>query len=302
VIVQDVTLDDDGALDTSAPLLSPTGLLGDRVLVNGTPGPYLDVTTELVRLRLLNASPARIYEFGFDDGRAFLQVGTDGGLLAAPHQTTRVRLSPGERAEVVVAMQPGERSVLRSQPSDVADGWQERFAGADDHLDVLELRAADDLSPSPDVPAQLAPVERLDPADAATTRRFDLTSERSINGATMDMDRVDQVVQLGDTEVWQVRNQHGSPHSFHVHDVQFQVLDVDGQAPPPELAGWKDTVYVAPSSRMRLIMRFTDYADPVWPYMFHCHVLSHEDSGMMGQVLVVEPGTQPSGPPAHHQH
>ena len=59
---------------------------------------------------------------------------------------------------------------------------------------------------------------------------------------------------------------------------------------------------MAPSSRMRLIMRFTDYADPVWPYMFHCHVLSHEDSGMMGQVLVVEPGTQPSGPPAHHQH
>jgi FtsP/CotA-like multicopper oxidase with cupredoxin domain len=53
---------------------------------------------------------------------------------------------------------------------------------------------------------------------------------------------------------------------------------------------------------MRLIMRFTDYADPVWPYMFHCHVLRHEDSGMMGQFLVVEPGTQPSGPPAHHQH
>ena len=302
VIVQDVKLDGDGGLDTGAPLFSPTGMLGDRILVNGTPGPYLDVSTELVRLRLLNASPARIYEFGLDDDRAFSQVGTDGGLLEAPDETTRVRLSPGERAEIVVAMQPGERSVLRGYPADVADGWQERFAGADDHLDVMELRAADELAPSPDVPARLAPIERLDPADAATTRTFDLTSERSINGAGMQMDRVDQVVQLGDTEIWEVRNQHGSPHSFHVHDVQFEVLDVDGQAPPPGLAGWKDTVYVAPGSRIRLIMRFTDYADPVWPYMFHCHVLDHEDSGMMGQFLVVEPGARASGPPPDHEH
>jgi FtsP/CotA-like multicopper oxidase with cupredoxin domain len=302
VIVQDVQLDGDGSLDTGAPLFSPTGLLGDRILVNGTPGPYLDVTTELVRLRLLNASPARIYEFGFDDGRGFLQVGTDGGLLEAPHETERVRLSPGERAEIVVAMRPGERSVLRSFPADVADAWQERFGGADDQLDVLELRAADELAPSPDLPARLAQVNRLDPADATTTRTFDLTDQTSINDASMQMERVDEVVQLGDTEIWEVRNEDGAPHSFHVHDVQFQVLDIDGQAPPPELSGWKDTVYVAPGSRLRLIMRFSDYADPVWPYMFHCHVLDHEDSGMMGQFLVVEPGTQPSGPPPAHEH
>ena len=118
----------------------------------------------------------------------------------------------------------------------------------------------------------------------------------------MQMERVDEAVQLGDTEIWEVRNEDGAPHSFHVHDVQFQVLDIDGQAPPPELSGWKDTVYVAPGSRLRLIMRFSDYADPVWPYMFHCHVLDHEDSGMMGQFLVVEPGTQPSGPPPAHEH
>lgn len=136
-----------------------------------------------------------------------------------------------------------------------------------------------------------------------TTRTFSLSSARSINGSTMEHDRVDEVVTLGDTEVWEVSNDHGSPHSFHVHDVQFQVLDLDGAEPPPELSGWKDTVFVPPRGRMRLIMAFTDYADPQWPYMYHCHVLRHEDDGMMGQFVVVEEGQEVAGPPGDgHEH
>ena len=67
----------------------------------------------------------------------------------------------------------------------------------------------------------------------------------------------------------------------------------DGEAPPPELAGWKDTIYVPPDTTVRLVARFDDHADPTTPYMFHCHVLRHEDQGMMGQFVVVEPGDEP---------
>jgi suppressor of ftsI len=88
-----------------------------------------------------------------------------------------------------------------------------------------------------------------------------------------------------------VTSTHEQPHSFHPHGVRFRVLSVAGAAPPPELAGWKDTVYLRPNEDYRLIMRFTDYADAGTPYMYHCHLLRHEDEGMMGQFVVVEPGT-----------
>ena len=109
-----------------------------------------------------------------------------------------------------------------------------------------------------------------------------------INGKRMDMHRIDEVVRLGDTEIWDVTNQTGQPHPFHVHLVQFQVLDRDGEPPAGAERGWKDTVLVRPGERVRIIMSFTRYADPKTPYMYHCHIMEHEDRGMMGQFLVVE--------------
>lgn len=304
VIVQDKAFEGDGSLDTSASLLSPTGILGDTVLVNGTPGPYLDVSAEHTRLRLLNASNARVYDFGFSDDRPFALVGTDGGLLEAPYETERIRLSPGERAEVVVAMEPGETVVLRSFPHDLGDFFGDRFGGNDDLLDVLELRAADELAPSPALPSRLTTIEPLTDSGIDAARHISLTSASSIDDAEMDMSRIDQVATVGDTEVWEVSNDHGTPHSFHVHDVQFQVVDVGGAPPSPELAGWKDTVLIPPETTVRLAMRFSDYADPDWPYMYHCHLLLHEDDGMMGQFVVVRPGQEPGSPPgtAHADH
>ena len=294
VIVQDKAFTDDGQLDDEAPIFSPTGFLGDTIVVNGTVGPYAEVTSERVRLRLLNGSNARIYNFGLigSDGeeRGMHLVGTDGGLLSAPAAVDRVMLSPGERAEVVVSMTPGETMTLCSFPADLgADFWNERFSGGDDTVDVLELRAADDLDPSPQLPDRLAPAPDLRANDAMVTRSFRLGGT-NINGRDMDMNRIDEVVRVGDTEVWEARNAGGTPHNFHVHGVQFQVIDVDGDPPPPQLSGWKDTVYVAPDSTVRLIMRFDAYPDPDNPFMFHCHLLRHEDQGMMGQFVVVESG------------
>jgi blue copper oxidase len=147
VIVQDKRLDD-GELTYGRGLFSGTGRLGDTLVVNGTYGPYLDVTTELVRLRLLNASTARIYDFGFSDDRAFDAVGTDGGLLPAPVTLNRITLSPGERAEIVVRVEPGEQVELRSYPPDLgADFFNERFNGGSDRFDVMQLRASERLEP-----------------------------------------------------------------------------------------------------------------------------------------------------------
>ena len=298
VIVQDTTFDSDGQFEVGN--REHAGMLGNTLLVNGTLSPYLDVSSERVRLRLLNASTARTYAFGFDDDRAFALIGTDGGLLAEPHHTDRVRLSPGERAEIVVSVEATEHLVLRSHPPDLGTGGSTtRQAGGDDSFDVLELRAEATLQSSPPVPDRLVDVPRLDPGDASQTRHFELRS-RTINGQRMDMNRIDDVVTVDTVEIWEVENGHGQVHNFHIHDVQFQVLDIDGEPPPPELAGWKDTVFLPPRTPIRLIMRFADYADPNSPYMYHCHLLWHEDRGLMGQFVVVEPGQQT--PPADHNH
>lgn len=292
VIVQDVAFDETGAVVTGDAFV---GSLGDQLLVNGTIGPFFEATTETVRLRLVNASVARVYDFALADARRFALIGTDGGLLAAPFETDHVQLSPGERAEIVVALEPGESVALQSRAPDL--GGIVPFGGptsARDTFDVLELRAAATLEPGAALPAGLVTVEPLD-ASAVAAERTLIFDGTSINDQSMQLDRIDEVVTQGATEVWTVVNDMARPHSFHIHGVQFQVLSVDGVAPPAELAGWKDTVYLPPNVEFRLIMSFDLTADPTTPYMYHCHLLRHEDQGMMGQFVVVEPGQQ-AGP------
>ncbi|MFJ2739069.1 multicopper oxidase family protein [Streptomyces sp. NPDC087440] len=288
VAVQDVSFD--GAdFDHGRSLLGSTGFLGERTMVNGTLDPYRVVGDELVRLRLLNASTARIYDFGFADDREFALVATDGGLLEKPDAMRRVQLSPGERAEVVVRMRAGERTVLRSFPQDYKDAWHQRFGGGDDSFDVLELRARKVLRKSPQLPSVLGVLEVPQGAEAVQGRYFGLRMT-GINGRKMDMGRVDETVTRGSVETWTVRNEDGMPHNFHVHDVQFRVLEIDGRPPTGMLRDAKDTVFVPGGSTVKLAMRFEGPADPDTPYMYHCHLLYHEDFGMMGQFVVVEKG------------
>ncbi|WP_406468704.1 multicopper oxidase domain-containing protein [Streptomyces hirsutus] len=301
VVVQDVRFD--GArLAGDRGMLQNAGFLGDRTMVNGTLDPYREVRDELIRLRLVNASTARTYAFGFPDDRDFSLIGTDGGLLERPAVMDRVQLSPGERAEIVVRVEAGERVMLRSFPQENYGGfWQQRFGGGDDSFDVLELRAARQLRASPEVPTALAEPELPDGDEAVRGRHFDLKLS-GINGRSMDMGRVDDTVTRGTTEVWTVRNTNGMPHNFHVHDVQFRVLEVNGSAPPAALRGPKDTVFVPHGTTMKLALRFTGPADPDVPYMYHCHLLYHEDEGMMGQFVVVEKGQSAGTPPGHAGH
>jgi suppressor of ftsI len=299
VEVQDVRFDAQGHLSTD--VRGFIGPVGNRILVNGTLEPYLDISTTVVRLRLLNASDARVYNFGFSDARSFSLIATDGGLLTAPQSTSHIQLAPGERAEILVRIAPGERTVLRSAPPDLGlERAVSNMNGGADSFDVLQLRASDRLATVGTVPSALVPLAKL-PAPTAF-RTFTLDGHE-INGRAMDMNRIDAVVTLGTTERWSVASTRDEPHSFHVHDVDFQVTSVDGKPPPPQLSGWKDTIYLRPHVTYALVMTFADYSDPGLPYMFHCHMLQHEDDGMMGQFVVVKPGQLPTtNLGAHHDH
>lgn len=304
VIVQDTGFSDEGELEPKQ--RGYAGGLGDELLVNGTRSPYVEVGDELVRLRLLNASTARSYAFTWSDGRPVELIATDGGLLEASVELDHLRLSPGERAEVLLRVEPGETLVLQSRMTPEIAGLVGPVAGTNggsDAFDVLEVRAADALDPSAEVPAQLNAFPEADEAEVVTTRRFELGDGFEINGEAMDLGRIDETVTVDTLERWVVANTQQLPHSFHVHDVQFRVASVDGAPPPPELSGWKDTVFVEPETELELLLRFEDYTDTDTPYMYHCHLLWHEDQGMMGQFAVVEPGqsaTMTGG--THHEH
>ncbi|WP_219506030.1 multicopper oxidase family protein [Nonomuraea ceibae] len=283
LVLQDKLLAEDGS-PTGDPLKGTFGILGDHMLVNGTYAAFVDVRTERVRFRILNGSNARMYHLAFADGRAFHVVAGDAGLLPAPVEVDRVSLTPGERAEVVVSFKAGEQVLLRT------------LSGSDDidegDFDLLKIVAAPKLAASPRLPGRLtsatAPI--VVPADAKV-RRFRLNGHDAINGKEMDMSRIDEVVPAGATEIWEIENTVYA-HNFHIHEVAFQVLDVDGSKPPAYASGHKDTVYVPPKSTVRLAVQFGGFTDPATPYMYHCHILRHEDSGMMGQFVIVKPGTE----------
>jgi FtsP/CotA-like multicopper oxidase with cupredoxin domain len=154
---------------------------------------------------------------------------------------------------------------------------------------TIDVKAAT-ANPTTALPASLAAINRLQEGQATRTRPFKLEmgfGPMKINGQSMDMNRIDQTIKLNDTEIWEVINDSDFPHPFHVHDIQFLILTRDGSQPPENERGWKDTVLVMPRERVRIIAHFSDYTDPDKPYMFHCHILEHEDAGMMGQFVVV---------------
>lgn len=284
-VIQDRSIDADGQSQWE---VEPNfGQMGTDICVNGTMNAYVEISTTRVRLRVLNASSARLYHLGFTDARPFALVTNDAGLLPAPVETTRISLGPAERAEIVVTMTPGQNAVLNSVAGD------ERIdAGT---FPVLELRAGTDLTTSPPVPKHLGGAESIAAGSATTVRQLKLQGHDEINGRGMDLTRIDQVVPAGALEVWELENNVYS-HNFHIHGVEFTILDKDGQPPAAYETGRKDTVHVREHSKVRLAVRFAHFTDPVSPYMYHCHILRHEDDGMMGQFVVVAPGTEGSTP------
>lgn len=308
LVIQERLFDEEGVLHYE---INSGAYYGDEILVNGTHNPFIELPAKQVRLRLLNGSNARVYHFGFADDRLFHQIATDGGFLEAPLPLTRIRLAPGERAELVVDLSDGSETMLKSFPEDefllLAESVLEDFIG-NSQFDILKIvpdGTGNDQASAP-LPQTLNQIERWRAEEVKHVRKMILagpiTGEDEdededegpgrripINGKLMDMKRIDEVVTLGDIEIWELTNIGGQMHPFHIHDIQFLILDRDGVPPAASEAGWKDTVPVYPNETVRFITQFNTYADPTVPFMYHCHILEHEDRGMMGQFIVVEP-------------
>ena len=297
LVLQDRSLTRDGRMDYRLSMHSRMmGMVGNIPFANGTYAPYFEVTTTKLRLRILNGANASTYNLALDNGQRFTQIATDGGLLEAPVEVKLLQLSPGERAEIIVDLMADTNVTLINIVAGGNSGGENNNTSA---FPFLEMRPAESLTQSADLPARLTEIEWLNSADAVKTRVFNLemqmgmgmmsgdANSHSINGKVMDMGRIDEVVKLGDTEIWELRNLSMMPHPFHMHDVQFQILDRNGHAPTANEHGRKDVVMVNPDEVVRIIMRFEDYSDPDAPFMYHCHILEHEDAGMMGQFVVV---------------
>jgi bilirubin oxidase len=283
LILSDNRFKPDGSVDFPDHM-SPAGQIdaengreGNVLLVNGQAMPSLSIAPgELQRWRVINASPARIYRLAIP-GRKLLHVGSDGGLFAAPREVDELLIANSERVEFLVrGGEPGSRVVLQTLPYDRYDPHTRPSDWNQPH-DLVELRTSTGAPERPmTVPAKLRDVAALDTAKVAA-RRTIVFSQGLINGKTMDMRRVDVSARLGTTEIWQVENVVGMDHPFHLHGFRFQVLDRDG-VPEPYLS-WKDSVNVPKHGRVRVAVRFEDFAGK---WMFHCHILDHEDMGMMG--------------------
>jgi FtsP/CotA-like multicopper oxidase with cupredoxin domain len=256
------------------------GFAGNRMLVNGQAGATAVVPEGIVRLRLLNGSNARIYTLFLSDAQPMYLVATDGGFLPTPVALDVLRLAPGERAEVLVDFSSGSAPVLISDPAQAYGVLQ--FA-TDSTLAARITRLPDQLDGAP---------EDLSGAEIAT-RQVSLEMGMggmmmagggfAINGRPYDMRRIDFEIALGSVERWQIRSTMVA-HPFHVHGVRFRVVSENGGPPRPENTGWKDTVLVP--GEAEILARFDQPASRETPFMFHCHILEHEDAGMMGQFTV----------------
>ncbi len=268
------------------------GMLGDTVLVNGTPDAYFEVSKTLYRFRLLNGSNARVYKIAFSDNRSFHIIATDGGLKDNPVQATEFMLSPGERVEILVSFAADNISsnvTLRSLAFTHGGTLPYKQGIA---LDIIRFDITNNNSSGGVVPAAFNPITYYNQSEVVETRIFTLTMSGShpmhkINGLTFDINRIDWSTRLHSLEKWTIRNLTADFHPMHTHEAQWQVLARNGNTNlPPNDKGWKDTVMLYPGETVEVLVKFTEYKGL---YLFHCHNLEHEDDGMMLNFEIIDP-------------
>ena len=285
LLIQDKTLDANNNLVYAFDVWD--GQKGNLPVVNGKVGPNLDVATRKYRFRLLDGANTRnwgiqLRRSGTTTPIPFQVVASDAGLLAAPVTVTTLPMAPAERYDIVVDFAQfavGDKLVLFN--SFLSNDDEEPPIG-----DIMQFTVARSEAETARVPATLASITRMNPAQAAVTRdvtfSFDGRAWR-LNGLTYDPARINETHRLGEGVVWSLRNRSGEVHPFHKHLVPFQVLDIDGRAPPAYMMGWKDTVPVERGQTVRIMFKNESFTGT---YVFHCHNVEHEDHRMMLQEQV----------------
>jgi FtsP/CotA-like multicopper oxidase with cupredoxin domain len=308
LVLQDRSFDRDNALVyATGGMAAMTGFHGDRILCNGRPQASIAVPAQAHRLRILNASNARIYRLAWSDGAPLVLIGTDGGLLTRAATRPSVWLAPAERVEVWRDLAPlaGTKVELVSLPLGERDGA----------YPLVELAVGAEPGATTTPPDRLAAEHALGLGDAVNGERPRevalLMSHMSftLGGRSFAMDEVaaDERIALGTAQAWRFSNLGGGggggmgmmgmggmggmgmmgmpmPHPIHIHGGQFRVaLRVGATRDDVFDQGWKDTVLVMPGEAVTVVMRFDDF---VGRFLYHCHNLEHEDRGMMRNYLV----------------
>lgn len=292
------------------------------IFVNGTLNATFHAPAQVLRFRLLNASSMRSYNFGFSNNQVFYLIATEGGLKDTPVTLTRLRISPGERAEILVDFQGmnGQSLNLMSYSSSLAHGiygatmvgmlqdtivgYSQNFLNGAD-FNILQINVtAQTVTPVTTIPISLTSFTPYNKDSAGITRYLVFDTLRKlplvrpnladgpfgINGRSFSMDSIDLITNLNNTEIWILKNNTYVAHPFHVHNVQFNVIEKSGATPSASETGWKDVVLVMPQDSAKFITRFEIFTNATLPYMYHCHLLQHEDDGMMGSFLVLQSG------------
>ncbi len=284
------------------------GAFDTTMTINGIIRPYLEVPAQPVRFRMLNGASRRVFMPGFSNDMDFYQIATDGSLTPKPRKMNRVRLSNGERTEIVADFTGMQDSVfyfmcygteLGSFVPGGATGGNGNGANPYDSADyaMMEIRVVAPINPTVFDPNQtLTTIDPIALTEVDTTRevvfRGGVGTPFVFDDQPFMHNLINHRIPIGNTEIWELRNTTFLGHPFHIHDVQFQILDKEDGQPVPEFEqGWKDVVFVEGFSTARFITRFKDFADTNAAYMYHCHNLAHEDEGMMAQFIVYDTAT-----------
>jgi len=273
-------------------------VFGDAIVVNGKIFPYLEVEPRKYRFRLLNGANGRFFHLSLSNGGVFHQIGTDQGLLPAPVELKQIVLAPAERVDLILDFSgsAGDTIILKN-----------------DALNVMQFRIGKTLAhDESSLPAKLRPLPAIAESAAIRTRTLTLDEVQDpaqrplrmlLNNSHWDAPITENPT-LDSVEVWNLINLTDDSHPIHLHMVRFLILDRQrfdaptymrtkkfaGLGPPmppdPSEAGWKDTVRAEPSMVTRIIVRFEGYTGR---YVWHCHIIEHEDNEMMRPFEVIAP-------------
>lgn len=322
LVIQDKSFDPESQLDYPSTVTVPNpppdfpdvsitpGVAGDTIIVNGKAWPYLNVEQRKYRFRMLNASNERFYKMKLDSNQPFIQIGSDGGLLQKPVSLKEITIAPSERVDLIIDFtnQPiGTRIVLKNSAKTPFDFGADPVVGATDT--IMQFRVVKCMKPDKSViPKNLSVIKRYNKKDVKVTRDITIDVRRDEFNRLLFllnkhefMDCITEEPIIGQLENWRIINSGLGYHPIHIHQIQFQIASRrpfdtalynltgeikytgDPQLPPPNERGWKDTVQATPGFITSLLIRFGPFEGR---YVYHCHILEHEDHDMMRQFNV----------------
>ena len=274
VILQDRTYHKDNQLDYRADY-DAMGILGETPLINGTIRPYIDVTTQKVRLLFLGGSNRREWRLHFDDDIVMTQIAGDDSFLPHPVKMTKIMVTPGERLQVVV-------DFSGYHEGDVVNLYTDDFK-------LIEFRIHNFEKDDSVIPDTLFEPKLPEVDPDLPVRKVTMDEHNMMNNKQFSMQRIDMKQKVGQAEYWDVTNtntkEHGMIHPFHIHGTHFTVVSRNGHEPFPNEYGYKDTIPVRPGETVRLRVEFP----LLGVFMYHCHIIEHEDAGMMAQIEIFDP-------------